>query len=83
METIVLSKEKNKLNKCCVGKVPYYQLVWNIFIKRFMLQLSVSHILWGNKISNGKNLANKSFMKLLTNQNVYNTDTDQDALFKK
>lgn len=56
-------------------------LVWNIFIKGFMLQLSVSHILWGNTMSGGKILAYKSFMKLLTNQNVYNTD--QDVFFKK
>ena len=46
-----------------------------------MLQLSVSHILWGNKLSGGKILAYKSFLKLLTNQNVYNTD--QDVFFKK
>ena len=46
-----------------------------------MLQLSVSHILWGNTMSVGKILAYKSFMKLLTNQNVYNTD--QDVFFKK
>lgn len=56
-------------------------LVWNIFIKGFMLRLSVSHILWGNTMSGGKILAYKSFMKLLTNQNVYNTD--QDVFFKK
>ena len=46
-----------------------------------MLQLSVSHILWGNTMSGVKILAYKSFMKLLTYQNVYNTD--QDVFFKK